>query len=78
MTHAPTTTKPMTTRMMKPILPDARPWENLVVALVAIIIVLRNPAMMLRGEGAVTDVLMEEREPDSVRPAKGSVATRRA
>lgn len=65
-------------QMMNPILPEAQPWENVVVALVAIVIVLRNPAMMLRGEGAVTDVLMEEREPDAVRPAEGSVEPRRA
>ncbi len=65
-------------QMMNPILPEAQPWENLVVALVAIVIVLRNPAMMLRGEGAVTDVLMEERDADARRRVEGSSETRRA
>lgn len=45
-------------------------------ALVAIVIVLRNPAMMLRGEGAVTDVLMEERDADARRRVEGSSETR--
>jgi uncharacterized protein len=65
-------------QMMNPIFPEAQPWANLVMALAAVAIVVRNPATMLRGEGAVTDVLMSTHGRASVRPADGSVAARRA
>ncbi|CAN5740257.1 type II CAAX endopeptidase family protein [soil metagenome] len=45
-------------QVMNPIFPEAQPWMNLVVALAAVAIVIRNPRMMLRGDGAVTEVLM--------------------
>jgi len=64
-------------QMMNPIFPEAQPWANLVMALAAVAIVVRNPAVMLRGEGAVTDVLMPSREGAAVRPAAGSTAARR-
>ena len=63
-------------QMMNPIFPEAQPWANLVMALAALLIVVRNPGMMLRGEGAVTDVLMPAPEPTTVRPAAGSITAR--
>jgi uncharacterized protein len=61
-------------QMMNPIFPEAQPWANVVMALAAVVIVVRNRAMMLRGEGAVTGILMPAREPGTLQPAPGSVA----
>jgi membrane protease YdiL (CAAX protease family) len=41
-----------------PIWPDAQPWDTLVFAIAAVVIVMLNRRMMLTREGAVTDVLM--------------------
>jgi hypothetical protein len=47
-------------QMMNPIWPDAQPWDNLLFAIVAVIIVFINRRTMFkRGEG-ITDVLMLE------------------
>jgi len=45
-------------QMNGPAWPDAQPWDTLVFALVAVVIVLLNRRSMLTGEGAVTGVLM--------------------
>jgi hypothetical protein len=48
-------------QMMNPIWPDAQPWDNLLFAIVAVIIVfLKRRTMFKRGEG-ITDVLMPQR-----------------
>ncbi len=53
-------------QMNGPAWPDAQPWDNLVFAIVAVVIVLFNLRSMLTREGAVTEVLMtaEEGNPD--------------
>lgn len=52
--------------MNGPAWPDAQPWDTLVFALVAAVIVVVNRKAMLTREGAVTEVLMpgEEGSPD--------------
>ena len=61
-------------QMMNPIFPEAQPWANYVMALTAIAIVARNRAMMLRSEGAVTDVLMGVDARASARPEEDAGA----
>jgi len=63
--------------MMNPMFPEAQPWANLVMALAAIAVVVRNPATMLRGEGAATPVATPSREGAAVRPVAGSTTARR-
>jgi len=45
-------------QMNGPAWPDAQPWDSLVFAVAAIIIVLLNRRKMLSGDGAATDVIM--------------------
>lgn len=45
-------------QLMNPVFPDAEPWDKLAFVVVAVAVVLLNRKMMLRREGAVTDVLM--------------------
>jgi len=45
-------------QMNGPAWPDAQPWDSLVFAVAAIIIVLLNRRSMLTGDGAATDVIM--------------------
>ncbi|NYT02943.1 MAG: CPBP family intramembrane metalloprotease [Methanosarcinales archaeon] len=45
-------------QMNGPAWPDAQPWDTMVFALAAVVIVLLNRRTMLTGEGAVTEVLM--------------------
>jgi len=44
--------------MNGPAWPDAQPWDSLVFAVAAIIIVLLNRQTMLSGDRAATDVIM--------------------
>ncbi len=43
-----------------PAWPDAQPWENYLMVLVAVVVVFLNRKAMWTGEGAVTEVLMPE------------------
>jgi len=45
-------------QMMNPIIPDAQPWENLLFALAAVVIVVLNRRTMFQRGAGVTDVLM--------------------
>ena len=45
-------------QMNGPAWPDAQPWDSLVFAVAAVIIVLLNRRTMLGGDGAATDVIM--------------------
>ena len=47
-------------QMMNPIFPDAQPWDNLIFAIVAVIIVILNRRTMFQRGSGVTDVLMPE------------------
>ena len=49
-------------QMMNPIIPDAQPWENLLFALAAVVIVVLNRRTMFKKGSGVTEVLMPERE----------------
>jgi membrane protease YdiL (CAAX protease family) len=49
-------------QMMNPIIPDAQPWENLLFALAAVVIVVLNRRTMFKKGAGVTEVLMPERE----------------
>lgn len=50
-----------------PAWPDAQPWENYLVALVAVVVVLLNRRAMWSRDGAVTEVLMPGNESGSSR-----------
>ncbi|HUM82054.1 MAG TPA: hypothetical protein PLQ38_09775, partial [Methanothrix sp.] len=45
-------------QMNGPAWPDAQPWDSLVFAVAAVIIVLLNRRTMLSGDRAATDVIM--------------------
>ena len=45
-------------QMNGPAWPDAQPWDSLVFAVAAVVIVLLNRRTMLSGDGAATDVIM--------------------
>jgi membrane protease YdiL (CAAX protease family) len=45
-------------QMNLPLWPDAQPWENLLFAIVAVIVVMLNRRAMMTRDGAVTGVLM--------------------
>jgi membrane protease YdiL (CAAX protease family) len=47
-------------QMMNPIIPDAQPWENLLFALVAVVIVVLNRRTMFKKGAGVTEVLMPD------------------
>jgi membrane protease YdiL (CAAX protease family) len=47
-------------QMMNPIFPDAQPWDNLLFALAAVVIVVLNRRTMFKKGAGVTDVLMPE------------------
>jgi len=49
-------------QMMNPIIPDAQPWENLLFALVAVVIVVLARRTMFKKGSGVTEVLMPEQE----------------
>lgn len=49
-------------QMMNPIIPDAQPWENILFALVAVVIVVLNRRTMFKKGAGVTEVLMPERD----------------
>ncbi|MGD8406227.1 MAG: type II CAAX endopeptidase family protein [Anaerolineales bacterium] len=49
-------------QMMNPIIPDAQPWENLLFALAAVVIVVLNRRTMFKKGAGVTEVLMPGRE----------------
>jgi membrane protease YdiL (CAAX protease family) len=49
-------------QMMNPIIPDAQPWENLLFALAAVVIVVLNRRTMFKKGAGVTEVLMPERD----------------
>jgi len=49
-------------QMMNPIIPDAQPWENLLFALAAVVIVVLARRTMLKKGSGVTEVLMPGRE----------------
>ena len=48
-------------QMMNPIWPDAQPWDNLLFAIVAVVIVVLNRHTMFKKGSGVTEVLMPER-----------------
>ena len=45
-------------QMMNPIIPDAQPWENLLFAIVAIVVVWLNRRKMFQRDSGITDILM--------------------
>jgi membrane protease YdiL (CAAX protease family) len=47
-------------QVMNPIIPDAQPWENLLFAIAAVIIVWLNRHTMFKHGSGVTDILMPE------------------
>ena len=47
-------------QMMNPIWPDAQPWDNLLMAIIALIIVFLNRRTMFKRGSGVTDILMPE------------------
>jgi membrane protease YdiL (CAAX protease family) len=49
-------------QVMNPIIPDAQPWENLLFALAAVVIVVLNRRTMFQNGSGVTDILMPEQE----------------
>jgi membrane protease YdiL (CAAX protease family) len=49
-------------QMMNPIFPDAQPWDNLLIALAAVVIVVLNRRTMFKKGTGVTEVLMPGRE----------------
>lgn len=49
-------------QMMNPIIPDAQPWENLLFALAAVVIVVLNRRTMFKKGAGVSEVLMPERD----------------
>ena len=49
-------------QMMNPIFPDAQPWDNLLFAIAAVVIVILNRRTMFKKGSGVTEVLMPERE----------------
>jgi hypothetical protein len=49
---------------MNPIFPDAQPWDNLISAIVAVVIVILNRHTMFKKGTGVTEVLMPDREGD--------------
>jgi membrane protease YdiL (CAAX protease family) len=51
-------------QVMNPIIPDGQPWDNLIVGIVAVIIVILNRKTMFKKGSGVTEVLMLEENPD--------------
>jgi membrane protease YdiL (CAAX protease family) len=49
-------------QVMNPIFPDAQPWDSLVFAIAAVIIVVLNRRTMFKKDAGVTEVLMPEGE----------------
>jgi len=49
-------------QMMNPIFPDAQPWDNLIFAIAAVVIVVLNRRTMFKKGTGVTEVLMPERD----------------
>ncbi len=49
-------------QMMNPIFPDAQPWDNLLFAIAAVVIVILNRHTMFKKGAGVTEVLMPELE----------------
>ena len=47
-------------QMMNPIFPDAQPWDNLLFAIAAVVIVVLNRRTMFKRGSGVTEVLMPE------------------
>jgi hypothetical protein len=57
-------------QMMNPIWPDAQPWDNLLFAFAAVIIVFLNRGTMFQREEGITEVLLPETvEIEAKRPA---------
>ena len=52
-------------QMMNPIWPDAQPWDNLLFAIVAVVIVILNRRTMFKKGTGVTEVLYPEETPVS-------------
>jgi len=57
-------------QMMNPIIPDAQPWENLLFAIAAVVIVVFNRRTMFKKGAGVTKVLMPEQEGESAYEAE--------
>lgn len=52
-------------QMMNPIIPDAQPWENLLFAITAVVIVVLNRHTMFKKGAGVTEVLMPEQNSEA-------------
>jgi len=52
-------------QMMNPIIPDSQPWENLLFALVAVVIIVLNRRTMFKKGTGVTEILMPDRNSES-------------
>ena len=62
-------------QMMNPIIPDAQPWENLLFAITAVVIVVLNRHTMFKKGTGVTDVLMPGQENEMTYEADKSAKT---
>jgi membrane protease YdiL (CAAX protease family) len=51
-------------QVMNPIFPDGQPWDNVISAIIAVIIVVLNRKTMFKKGSGVTEVLMPEENPD--------------
>ena len=60
-------------QMMNPIIPDGQPWENLLFALAAVVIVFLNRRTMFKKGTGVTEVLMPEHESETAYEADEAV-----
>lgn len=62
-------------QMMNPIIPDAQPWENLLFALTAVIIVILNRHTMFKKGTGVTEVLMPVQNDETASEADETAKT---
>jgi membrane protease YdiL (CAAX protease family) len=56
-------------QVMNPIFPDAQPWDNLLFAIAAVVIVFLNRRTMFKKGTGVTEVLMPEQEGEMISDA---------
>ena len=52
-------------QVMNPIFPDGQPWDNLLVSIVAVVVVVLNRHTMFKKGSGVTEVLMPEHESET-------------
>jgi hypothetical protein len=60
-------------QMMNPIFPDAQPWDNLLFAIAAVVIVILNRRTMFKKGAGITEVLMPEQDSEITSEADETV-----